>query len=102
MTAPAARCSQCGHPLTAARSVRLELGPVCAARRRYADAVRTAALADLDAVAAIVAAAPVPVLAAVRAALADLADALGIPDALDGPDDHTDPPTHPTDEAGTP
>jgi len=60
------------------------VGPVCAAKRRHTDAVRAATVADLDAVATIVAAAPVPVLAAVRAALANLAEALGIPDAEGG------------------
>ena len=27
------RCRLCGHPLTVARSVALEIGPICAARK---------------------------------------------------------------------
>ena len=79
------RCLACHRPLTAAKSIAHEAGPVCWARAvtAQAEAVRADAVADLEAVAGIVRAAPVPVLVAVRAALADLAEALGELDALD-------------------
>lgn len=80
---PRARCTYCHKPLRRAESIRHEAGPVCWARAvtAQAEAVRAAAVADLEAVADIVRAAPVPVLAAVRAALADLTKALGELDA---------------------
>lgn len=77
------RCTYCHKPLSRAESIRHEAGPVCWARAvtAQAEAVRAAAVADLEAVADIVRAAPVPVLAAVRDALADLTEALGELDA---------------------
>ena len=76
----ASRCACCGARLTARQSVLRGLGPVCAAK--HTDLVRVALVADLDALRATVATAPVSTLALVRAGVVGILDALNVEGAI--------------------